>query len=712
MTARTVETNFLMTAQDRASAIINGVRGSLDKVGISSKSLSSSLAALGVGLSAGAFTAFVKSGIDAADNLAKTSQRVGVTVESLSALQYAAQLSDVSVEQLQGALTKLSRSASDAASGSKEQAEAFAALGVSVKNSGGELRGTEELLLDLVEKFAGLQDGSAKTALAMKVFGKSGAEIIPFLNSGREGIEALRLEAEKLGIIVSTETAKAAEQFNDNLTRLSKAADGLKFSLVNSLLPSLVRLTDGLADVAREGTGVIGVLKALSGLSPFGDVQRAERELVEVTDRLLLNQSKLNKLGTSSFADAAGKAIEQKIRDDKKRAEELIKLLGVLRGETDAFGEAPKAEAKKPKAPTLTDSSAAKAGDDFIASLRKRLLALEENEYAVLRLEAAQKGVANAAEPLIQQLQRETEFRTQLKQAQDQDRAAAEQELTRRQGLINGVAEYVQGLEEETSAMKLSNEERLVQVQLLKLQSAGLAEASEEYKTAAATIRSAVDANAAAKIFDDTRTPLEKYQQQLATLNRLADQGRLDWDTYERAVRKAEEALTGVADEGEKTKTLVEELGLTFSSAFEDALTKGGKLRDLLKGLEQDLIRVVTRKLVTEPLGNFVTDKLKGFSGGGDFFGSILSSVGRLFGAGAMGIPAAANKPKLVGENGPELFVPSVSGTVLPNGRGLGGSDRSINININMPPGSSRETALQAATRVGQAVQVALRRNG
>lgn len=93
--------------------------------------------------------------------------------------------------------------------------------------------------------------------------------------------------------------------------------------------------------------------------------------------------------------------------------------------------------------------------------------------------------------------------------------------------------------------------------------------------------------------------------------------------------------------------------------------------------------------------------------------GSIVSFFGSLFGAGAMGTPAFAGKPKVVGERGPELFVPGQSGTILPNGRGFGGgSDRPIEVNINMSPGSSRETALQAGAAAGAAVQRALRRNG
>lgn len=106
-------------------------------------------AAAAGGLALGALT---RQAINFADEIGKTAQKIGMTSESLSRLEYAAKLSDISLGQLQVGLGQLSKNmqAGD---------DAFTALGISVTNSQGLLRGTEEVLLDVAERFAGMEDG-------------------------------------------------------------------------------------------------------------------------------------------------------------------------------------------------------------------------------------------------------------------------------------------------------------------------------------------------------------------------------------------------------------------------------------------------------------------------------------------------------------------------------------------------------------------------
>ena len=88
----------------------------------------------------------------------------------------------------------------------------------------------------------------------------------------------------------------------------------------------------------------------------------------------------------------------------------------------------------------------------------------------------------------------------------------------------------------------------------------------------------------------------------------------------------------------EKTKTLADDLGLTFSSAFENAIVGGGKLSDVLKGLGEDILRITVRKSITEPLGGFFTGLLGnlfsfdggGYTGGGARAGGIDGKGGFL----------------------------------------------------------------------------------
>lgn len=123
-------------------------------------------------------------------------------------------------------------------------------------------------------------------------------------------------------------------------------------------------------------------------------------------------------------------------------------------------------------------------------------------------------------------------------------------------------------------------------------------------------------------------------------------------DLHEKLRREQEEAQQAVRD-----------LGLAFSSAFEDAIVNGNDLRDVLAGLLQDIGRLVVRRTVTEPLA-------AAFSGSG-----ILDSLGGIFDIfRADGGPVKAGMPYIVGERRPELFVPKSDGMILPSVPGGGAS--------------------------------------
>ena len=185
-------------------------------------------AVAGVGVAIGTSLAFMaKQQIDLADQLLETSQKVGVSVEALSALSHGAKQSGVDLDGLATGLKFLNRSMVDAAAGGKEQAAAFQALGVSFKDADGKLRSGEAVLMDVAGAFSGLNDGAAKTEIAMRLFGKAGADLIPFLNSGKEGLAAYRAEAEKLGAVISTDFAKKADAFKDSLERIEARVRGV-----------------------------------------------------------------------------------------------------------------------------------------------------------------------------------------------------------------------------------------------------------------------------------------------------------------------------------------------------------------------------------------------------------------------------------------------------------------------------------------------------
>lgn len=203
--------------------------------------------------------------IDDMDKLNKTSQKLGIPVEQLSSLAYAADLADVSFEALSKGVGKLSKTMVEAAAKpTSEAANAFRALGVSVTDSNGKLKSSDTVLADVADKFAGLKDGAGKTAVSMAIFGKAGADMIPLLNGGRDSLKEMNEEAKTFGAIVSTGAAKQAEAFNDNLTRLGYAVKGVFVQVATALLPILVDVSTKMVNAAKNSSVLELVINALS----------------------------------------------------------------------------------------------------------------------------------------------------------------------------------------------------------------------------------------------------------------------------------------------------------------------------------------------------------------------------------------------------------------------------------------------------------------
>ena len=254
---------ILITAIDQTKAALASVKANLEGLSSAASKVNGVLAGLGAALSLGALVAAGKAALDTADNLSKLSQKTGISVESLSLLKPIAEQSGISLEGLAKGMQKLATAMVEAAGGSKEQVETFSRLGVSVKDAAGQLRPTEEVLLDLADAFAAMPDGAEKSALAVRLFGKSGVELIPFLNQGRAGIEQLKQKFKELGLEISGDTAKAAEKFNDTLDTVKQALSAIAMKVAEAALPALQKLADGLVAVASHGEEIMTVLRVL-----------------------------------------------------------------------------------------------------------------------------------------------------------------------------------------------------------------------------------------------------------------------------------------------------------------------------------------------------------------------------------------------------------------------------------------------------------------
>lgn len=609
--------------------------------------------ALGVYFSADLFVSWVKGSIDAADALFDLSERTGVATDSLSKLQYAAKLSDVTTEEFGTNLIKLNRSIAEAARGTGEAEKAFQAMGISVKDASGNIRGTEQILVDIADKFSQYADGANKTALATALFGRSGASMITFLNNGREGLAAMGRELERLGGVVMPDAARRANEFNDNLERIKVSASAVGLEIGNALLPYLNELANQFLLARKQGLSFLDML-SLGLTEPFGNIQ----ETIASIDR---EYKKL--LATGEQDTLFGKSLARQGAYLKELAQ--IQALARANGDmSDQISRRMESEARaanrtgKSDAPALLEDKKVKpaVNEEVIRLLERQALAVQKLAMSDEELAVAEIFLAGAS---VQQL----EASQRLADALTKQRAEQED---------------------------------------LKSQTEAALDLYREYKT----------------LYEETASPVQKLADEEARL--LALRERLIAAGYE--VKAVEEMIaearmnaydklfpSETADQLAQLRDIAQQFGSAIGTAFEDAIISGSNLRDVLKSLEQDIIRIVTRQLVTKPLEKAITDIINPAvtTPGGNAFSNFLSSI---FGARAEGGPVLGGGTYLVGEKGPELFVPKSSGTIIPNEvsvKPMSSSVTNINIRVNGVQGADdlRRSASQIASAAALAVE-------
>ncbi len=210
------------------------------------------------------------------DELAKSSTRTGVAVEELSALAYAASQSGTNLEGLESGLRKMSVLVVDAAKGSEDAANTLRQLGFTWQMLAG-LK-PEDKFKAIADSIAQIQDPTLRAAMAMKVFGKNGTELLPLMSDGAKGIAALEAEARRLGLTWSTKDAKAAEEFNDRLDDLWKVTKRATAVIGGSLVPVLreavVWITQNVVKMSKwidtHREVVVTALKVTAGVLATG----------------------------------------------------------------------------------------------------------------------------------------------------------------------------------------------------------------------------------------------------------------------------------------------------------------------------------------------------------------------------------------------------------------------------------------------------------
>jgi hypothetical protein len=360
-------------------------------------SLRNIAAAAGVTLSVAAFTNLIKGSIDAADHLNDLSKKTGIAVETLGGIGFAAQQSGSDLESASAAAGKLNKSLAEAAAGNALAGEAFKVLGINVKDATGATKSADAVFAEIADKFASYTDGPEKAALAIRIFGKAGADIIPLLDEGGRKLQE-NIGYYKLYSGVTQQTAERADEFRDTLDKLGLLQGAFTRNVASELLPSLQAVANAFLRAKEKGDGfkataefikdtfdnlVIG--SAIVALS-YANVGR---EITGVVDKLTLlnkaakdNRSLLDPFGAGAFVKSFDseeyKALDERLKKGRQSIRDeftqFVRDITTAGGKTLTTGDFARADRtgneKKKPAPSLTDSSAA---DKAQAELKKRL---------------------------------------------------------------------------------------------------------------------------------------------------------------------------------------------------------------------------------------------------------------------------------------------------------------------------------------------------
>jgi hypothetical protein len=224
-----------------------------------------------------ATTLFVKASVNLGATLNDQSERLGVNVEALQALRFAAEQAGLKATTLDQALARLNVAASKAASGSGQLAAIFGALGVSTSD----LRrlGTEEIFEKLADGFQRLPSAADRARAAVAIFGREGSQLVGLLAQGTEAIRLQETQARSLGLVLERSAVKGLAALDDQLSVIRQQFSIAGATLVSEFLPQLRALADFAVAAAVDVSKLFAVFRdrpslPSGGLIPPG-IQRA-----------------------------------------------------------------------------------------------------------------------------------------------------------------------------------------------------------------------------------------------------------------------------------------------------------------------------------------------------------------------------------------------------------------------------------------------------
>ena len=235
------------SAMDKVKASTTKASASLKdkfaKAGVKAAKVAKKVA---VGVTAGAVAlgALVLKSAEATDRIDKMSQQIGMSRKGFQEWDYILSQNGMSIDSLKMGMKTLSTQLTQAIEGTGAGAEAFKKLGVSVKDSSGNVKSQETIFNESITALQGMKDGTEKAALAQQLFGRSGIELMPLLNGTADGVDTLKKKANDLGMVLSDKAIKAGVEFTDQLDTMKRVMGGVVSQIGVELMPILAEMMD------------------------------------------------------------------------------------------------------------------------------------------------------------------------------------------------------------------------------------------------------------------------------------------------------------------------------------------------------------------------------------------------------------------------------------------------------------------------------------
>lgn len=629
------------------------------------------LAAVGAGVTVAGFASFVKDTAEAYDRLGRLGQQTGLTAQQLSKLSYIAKMADTDVDAMAKGIKILDRNMFQAAQGGGKAYEAFRALGISVRDASGRLAGNEEMLTRLAERFARMPDGAMKTALAMQIFGKSGAEMIPVLNLGAEGLRYFAEEAERLKGALSEDMLRKAEAIQMAFKKFEVVSEAAGRQLFAGLADDIIRVATAWEMLITKtrtwemvgrvaGFAVKGIAGAFVALA-FGAeyslqivmnlIDAFKTKWDQVAD--VVNRSDLKEALEGLFgrrfnlpqfneARVGADVLEQRlsrISDKYREIGRAIDLFGQREVKMPPIPRVPQGpEPAVPISDAVTKEwekareKLAKILSDMQADVSRNQPGLDEWDRKIVEVNRRYNDFEAEAAKLREHFKDYPGFVRQidaLAGAIDGYRFRVIGLLREEQALADGIRATEQALQAERDEF----ERRQHVLGLNRWRLTGGEQAAAEI----ANLRHLVEGLEALAAGQDLSTEkgralAAQIQQQIDVNTRLIETLEMRYRVETEGLKGVLAALTTYVGDAEKVGKLMEDATTNALRNMEDALvsfTETGKLsfNDLAKTILSDLQRIIIRTMILGPIIKELKDSMGGFGGGG---------LGGLFGGGGM----------------------------------------------------------------------------